>query len=86
MLTFPGDDEVKIMGFITSEELEYFGLKDHVAVYILQSMQWADFTVMVPKSRLTYLNVSSDKALKFIVSAGIVSGNNSIGKMDGPVS
>jgi len=80
MINLPGDDEVKILGFITSEELECFGLKDHVAVYILQSMQWAGFTLLVPKSRVEYLNVSPDEALQFIVSAGITGKNNSNGK------
>jgi len=80
MIRLPGDDDVKILGFITTEELEFFGLNDHAAVYILQSMQWAGFTLLVPKSRLEYLNVSPDKALQFIVSAGITGKNNSNGK------
>ena len=77
MISLPGDDQIKILGFITSEELECFGLKDHVAVYILQSMQWAGFTLLVPKERVKYLDVSADKALQFIVSAGITGKNNS---------
>lgn len=81
MIRLPGDDELKILGFITAEELECFGLKDHVAVYILQSMQWAGFTLLVPKSRVQYLEISPDKALQFIVSAGITSKNKTNGKM-----
>ncbi|MEN6331620.1 MAG: DUF502 domain-containing protein, partial [Smithella sp.] len=41
MINLPGDNDIKILGFITKEDLEIFGLKDHLAVYILQSMQWA---------------------------------------------
>jgi uncharacterized membrane protein len=81
MIRLPGDDELKILGFITAEELECFGLKDHVAVYILQSMQWAGFTLLAPKSRVEYLDISPDKALQFIVSAGITSKNKTNGKM-----
>jgi uncharacterized membrane protein len=80
MIRLPGDDDVKIIGFITNEELELFGLHDHVAVYILQSMQWAGFTLLVPKSRVQYLDVNPKNALQFIVSAGITGKNNSNGK------
>jgi uncharacterized membrane protein len=71
MVSFPGSEDIKILGFITTEELEWAGLNGYVAVYILQSMQWAGFTLLVPKSRLEYLDISPDKALQFIVSAGI---------------
>lgn len=80
MISFPGDKEIKMLGFITSEELGYFGLKDYVAVYVLQSMQWAGFTLLVPKDRVEFLDVSPDKALQFIVSAGITGKNNSDSK------
>jgi uncharacterized membrane protein len=71
LVSFPGAEDMKILGFITTEELEWVGLHDYVAVYIMQSMQWAGFTLLVPKSRLEYLDISPDKALQFIVSAGI---------------
>jgi len=74
MIDLPGGDDIKILGFITKEDLEIFGLKDHIAVYILQSMQWAGFTLLVPRSQVQELDVKPDEALKFIVSAGI-SGN-----------
>ena len=80
MINLPGDEGMKILGFITNEELEYFGLKDYVAVYILQSMQWAGFTVLVPKERVQYLDISPDKALQFIVSAGITGKDDSKAK------
>ena len=80
MISLPGDKEIKMLGFITNEELECFGLKDYVAVYILQSMQWAGFTLLVPKERAEHLDVSPDKALQFIVSAGITGKNKSESK------
>ncbi|MEN6374184.1 MAG: DUF502 domain-containing protein [Smithella sp.] len=78
MINLPGDNDIKILGFITKENLEIFGLKDHIAVYILQSMQWAGFTLLVPRSRVKELDVKPDEALKFIVSAGISGNRNSI--------
>jgi uncharacterized membrane protein len=44
-------------------------------------MQWAGFTLLVPRSRVEYLDISPDKALQFIVSAGITNKNNTNGKM-----
>lgn len=78
MIDLPGGDDIKILGFITKEDLEIFGLKDHIAVYILQSMQWAGFTLLVPKSQVQELDVKPDEALKFIVSAGISGNRNSL--------
>ena len=76
MIDLPGDNDVKILGFVTKEDLEMFGLKDHIAVYILQSMQWAGFTLLVPKSRVKELDAPPDEVLKFIVSAGISGAKN----------
>lgn len=80
LIRLPGDDDIKVLGFITAEELDFFGLKDHVAVYILQSMQWAGFTLLVPRSRVEYLDVSPEKALQFVVSAGLTGNNHANGK------
>ena len=71
MISLPGSPETKILGFITSEELEWLGLKEYVAVYVLQSMQWAGIILLVPKSQVTLLDVSPEQALQFIISAGI---------------
>ena len=78
MIDLPGGDDIKILGFITKEDLEIFGLQDHIAVYILQSMQWAGFTLLVPRSQVQELDVKPDEALKFIVSAGISGNRNSL--------
>ncbi|MEQ8182169.1 MAG: DUF502 domain-containing protein [Smithellaceae bacterium] len=78
MIDLPGGNDIKILGFITKEDLEIFGLKDHIAVYILQSMQWAGFTLLVPRSQVQELDVKPDEALKFIVSAGISGNRNSL--------
>jgi len=71
MIGLPGDPEIKILGFITAEDAEMFNLKDYVAVYIMQSMQWAGFTFLVPRDRVEILDMKTEVALQFIVSAGI---------------
>ena len=62
---------MKVLGFITSEELERFGLTDYVAVYVQQSMQWAGNLVLVPKNKITVLDISVEEGMKFLVSAGV---------------
>jgi uncharacterized membrane protein len=65
---------MKMLGFITSEDLSHLGFKDHMAVYIMQSMQWAGVTLLVPNEDIEILEgVKMEEVLKFIVSAGIVS-------------
>lgn len=80
MIGLPGDERIKVLGFITAEDLATFGLKDYVAVYVLQSMQWAGITLLVPRSRVELLDISPEKALQFIVSAGITGRNHSNGR------
>jgi uncharacterized membrane protein len=65
---------MKMLGFITAEDLSYIGFKDHMAVYIMQSMQWAGVTLLVPKEDIEILEgVKMEEVMKFIVSAGAVS-------------
>lgn len=67
------DTNIKMLGFVTSEDLEYIGFKDHVAVYVMQSMQWAGITLLVPKEDVEILEgVKMEDVMKFIVSAGAV--------------
>jgi uncharacterized membrane protein len=73
VIKIPGTNS-KMLGFVTSDDLEYIGFKDHMAVYIMQSMQWAGFTLLVPKEDIEILEgVKMEEVMKFIVSAGAVS-------------
>jgi uncharacterized membrane protein len=72
VITIP-QTNMKILGFITSNDLENIGFKDHIAVYVMQSMQWAGFTLLVPKEDVKVLEgAKMDEIMKFIVSAGAV--------------
>jgi uncharacterized membrane protein len=65
---------MKMLGFITSNDLAYIGFRDHIAVYVMQSMQWAGVTLLVPKEDIEILEgVKMEDVMKFIVSAGAVS-------------
>jgi len=74
IVRIPGTS-MKLVGFVTAKEIRELGDvgKDHVAVYILQSMQWAGHTVLVPKEDVEIVDIPVEAALKFVVSAGISS-------------
>lgn len=67
--------DIKLLGFITNDNLEKFGLEGYISVYLMQSMQWAGNLILVPKEMVTVLDVSSEEAIKFIVSAGLIENN-----------
>jgi uncharacterized membrane protein len=72
IIRIPGTN-TKILGFITSSDLTNIGFKDHIAVYVMQSMQWAGLTLLVPKEDVEILEgVKMEEVMKFIVSAGAV--------------
>jgi uncharacterized membrane protein len=62
------------IGFITQDDMEEFGLKDYVAVYIPMSYSVAGNVYIVPKSRIKNIsNISSSESMKFAVSGGVTS-------------
>lgn len=66
-------NELKLLGFLTNDEESVFIPKGYVAVYLMQSMQWAGNLILVPEEKVQLLEVSSEEALKFIASAGLLS-------------
>jgi len=65
-------NDLKLLGFLTNDEESTFIPKGYVAVYLMQSMQWAGNLILVPKEQVQLINVSSEEALKFIASAGLL--------------
>lgn len=66
-------NELKLLGFLTNDEESAFIPKGYVAVYLMQSMQWAGNLILVPEEKVQQLEVTSEEALKFIASAGLLS-------------
>jgi uncharacterized membrane protein len=66
----PGSN-VKVVGFVTKESLDSWGLLNEVAVYIPQSYNFAGNLIVVPKEQVTVINASSSDVMAFIVSGGI---------------
>ncbi|MBW6488733.1 DUF502 domain-containing protein [Sulfurimonas sp.] len=66
----------KIMGFITSEDLKRFDfldMEEPVVVYFQLSYQIGGYSLFIPKKNITPINMKTDEALGFIMTAGISS-------------
>ncbi len=66
----PGS-EARVIGFLTRDELDQFGLRDHVAVYLPQSYNFAGNLLVVPRERVTRLAGDSARTMAFVVSGGV---------------
>lgn len=66
------DTDVWRLGFITNENMEEFGLKDYLAVYIPMAYSVAGNVYVVPKHRVKPITqISSAQTMKFAVSGGV---------------
>jgi uncharacterized membrane protein len=74
-LSLPGN--LRVLGFVTradfSDAPPGIAAADEVAVYLPMSYQIGGYTVFVPKSALTPVNMSREEALRFILTAGLKS-------------
>ena len=62
---------VKVLGFITRDDLSELGLVDHVGVYLPQSINFAGQLVLVPRSHVQRLDLPATTVLPVIVSGGM---------------
>lgn len=65
------DGAVKAFGFVTREDLSAFGLSEHVAVYLPQSVNFAGQLLLVPRTRVRFLEMDASQVFPVVVSAGI---------------
>jgi len=73
LVSLTEEGTVKVMGFMTQDNMESFGLKDEVAVYLPQSYNFAGNLIIVPKARIQPLNVAASQVTAFVVSGGVSS-------------
>jgi uncharacterized membrane protein len=66
----PGQD-VKALGFITRSELDQPGLEGRIAVYLPQSYNIAGNLIVVPRDRVTPLEVDPGRFMTLIMSGGV---------------
>lgn len=73
MVTFPGV-EARLLGFVTVEDFSDLPLKpgpDTVAVYLPMSYTIGGYTLLLPRSYLTPLDMTLEEAMRFVVTAGM---------------
>jgi uncharacterized membrane protein len=79
-LSLPGN--MRVLGFITradfSEAPGGVARGDEVAVYLPMSYQVGGYTVLVPRSACTPIDMSREEAMKFILTAGLKSASPAI--------
>jgi uncharacterized membrane protein len=68
------DNDVWRVGFVTQDDMEEFGFKDYVAVYIPMAYSVAGQVYVIPKQRVKPIeNISASQTMKFAVSGGVTS-------------
>lgn len=68
------DNNVWRVGFVTQDDMEEFGLKDYVAVYIPMAYSVAGNVYVIPKERIKPItNIAAAQTMKFAVSGGVTS-------------
>ena len=71
LVTLSKEGYPKAIGFITREDMEAFGLSDHVAVYLPQSYNFAGNLLIFPADMVEPIDMESSEAMAFLVSGGV---------------
>jgi uncharacterized membrane protein len=68
-------EDVFRIGFITQENCEHLGLKDHVTVYVPHSYAISGISFIVPVTKTKKLpkHISAAEAMKYAISGGVTS-------------
>jgi uncharacterized membrane protein len=74
-----GDENTRLMGLVTRDDFSDLpgGIGDEqtVAVYLPMSYQLGGFTVMVPKDKISPVDMKVDQAMQFVLTAGVSAEN-----------
>ncbi|NRQ51930.1 DUF502 domain-containing protein [Brevibacillus sp. HD1.4A] len=81
LVTLSKDTGAKVIGFITKESMDTYGLADHVAVYLPQSYNFAGNLLLFPSEQVQPLDMDSADVMAFLVSGG-VSGKKTAAKAE----
>ena len=73
LLSFSETPEVEVLGFVTRQDLAEFGRPGKVAVYVPQSYNFAANLILVPKERVTPVDLPAGDVMAFVVSGGVSS-------------
>lgn len=64
-------EDIYRIGFVTQENMLALRMEDKMAVYFPDSYNFSGELFVVPKTRVTYLDLPSSEVMKFIVSGGV---------------
>jgi uncharacterized membrane protein len=83
---YPGT-QMKLLGFITRSDFSDLpqgaANADDVAVYLPMSYQVGGYTVVVPRSQITPVNMARDEAIRFVLTAGLTAQSKKLLKAGG---
>lgn len=65
------ESDAKLIGFITKDDLDFLGLRDHVAVYVPQSYNFAGNLLIFPRDQVKLLPARGSEVMTFLVSGGV---------------
>ncbi len=71
------EGSTRLVGFITQDDLNHFGLRDVVSVYCPHSYNFSGQLLIVPKEMVEPLNADSSTVMSFVVSGGVAGGPRS---------
>jgi uncharacterized membrane protein len=74
VLVRPVPNGPQMIGFVTSDSLEFAGIADKISVYLPLSYNFCGIMVIIPRSQVEVLDLDSKDAMTFVVSGGIVKG------------
>ncbi|NTV14756.1 MAG: DUF502 domain-containing protein [Desulfobulbaceae bacterium] len=69
-----GVGDLRMLGFVTRENMHEFSgdFHDRVVVYLPVSYQIGGYTVIVPRSQVTPAGIPFEKAMRFVMTAGVM--------------
>lgn len=73
LVTINKESNIKKIGFITQDDLNYNDLKDMVSVYFPHSYAFSGELFVVPKDQVEYLDIPPADVMKIIISGGVSS-------------
>lgn len=66
----PGS-KLRLIGFVTREDLRVLGLKDEIAVFVTMGYSISGFLVVLPRSQVKPLKTKSKDLLAFVATGGL---------------
>lgn len=71
LVTLSAASDVRVLGFVTRDDLAMVGLPGHMAVYLPQSYNVAGNLILVPAHSVQALDVSTSELFTFLMSGGV---------------